>query len=185
MSDIIFIIDASISMNQLKDDVINQVNNLLNNYKNTKTKISMITFNEDINVIYHREPIDKVNNLEEKNYKVFGLSNINKSIINIINKYKYLDNVLCILITDDKKINDKKIKEIIYSQQEQGWKFKYLYNKLIESPKLLSRSQSDNNISETFNNIINRCYSDSNEYQPMDLIEIDREYSIGFNWNTY
>ena len=130
--DVVFILDRSGSMYDCVSDTIGGYNNYLDNQKGKKTRITTVTFSDNMSYLYFREDINKVSKLEEKDYVVGGCTALYDAIGTTIERLDY-DNiknkVLFIITTDGMenascRFNKKKVSELIKSHP--NWEFIYL-----------------------------------------------------------
>lgn len=130
--DVVFILDRSGSMHDAVLDTIGGYNSYLNSQKGKKAKITTVTFSDNISYLYFREDINKVNNLEEKDYVVGGCTALYDAIGSTIERLDYSNiknKVLFIITTDGMenascRFNKRKVAELIKSHS--NWEFIYL-----------------------------------------------------------
>lgn len=144
MTEIVFILDRSGSMSGLEKDTIGGFNSMLQKQKNESGKavVSTVLFDNVIDVIHDRLPIERIPLLTEKEYYVRGSTALLDAIggaihhIGVIHKYAreedVPENTLFIITTDgmenaSRKYNYEKVRSMIKRQKEKyGWEFLFL-----------------------------------------------------------
>ena len=144
MTEIVFILDRSGSMSGLEKDTIGGFNSMLQKQKNESGKavVSTVLFDNMIDVIHDRLPIERIPLLTEKEYYVRGSTALLDAIggaihhIGVIHKYAreedVPENTLFIITTDgmenaSRKYNYEKVRSMIKRQKEKyGWEFLFL-----------------------------------------------------------
>lgn len=142
--EMVFILDRSGSMGGLEKQTIAGFNELLNKQKFVEGEavISTILFDDQFEVLHHREDIKTVNPLTEKEYFVRGstalLDAIGRSIRKIVGIHKQLkdeykpEKTLFIITTDgmenaSQEFSYKDIRKAIeYQKEKYGWEFIFL-----------------------------------------------------------
>lgn len=144
LTELVFILDKSGSMSPLVDDTIGGFNSLLKKQKNEKGQcvVTTVLFNQSIQILHNRIPIEDVKNMTEKECQPMGstalLDAMGSTIDKIKNdhvntpKEKRPDKVLFAIITDgaensSKEYNIKQVKNSVTTCQELlGWEFIFL-----------------------------------------------------------
>ena len=144
LTEIVFILDRSGSMSGLEKDTIGGYNSMLSKQRNEKSEalISTVLFDNEIAVIHDRVPIDKVEDITEREYYVRGctalLDAVGGAIHHIGNVHKYAreedvpEKTLFIITTDgmenaSRSYSYAKVKEMIERQKKKfGWDFLFL-----------------------------------------------------------
>lgn len=144
MTEIVFILDRSGSMSGLEKDTIGGFNSMLQKQKNESGKavVSTVLFDNVIDVIHDRLPIERIPLLTEKEYYVRGSTALLDAIggaihhIGVIHKYAreedVPENTLFIITTDgmenaSRKYDYEKVRSMIKRQKEKyGWEFLFL-----------------------------------------------------------
>lgn len=144
LTELVFILDKSGSMFPLVDDTIGGFNSLLKKQKNEKGQcvVTTVLFNQSIQILHNRIPIEDVKNMTEKECQPMGstalLDAMGSTIDKIKNdhvntpKEKRPDKVLFAIITDgaensSKEYNIKQVKNSVTTCQELlGWEFIFL-----------------------------------------------------------
>ena len=144
LTELVFILDKSGSMSPLVDDTIGGFNSLLKKQKNEKGQcvVTTVLFNQSIQILHNRIPIEDVKNMTEKECQPMGstaiLDAMGYTIDKIKNdhvntpKEKRPDKVLFAIITDgaensSKEYNIKQVKNSVTTCQELlGWEFIFL-----------------------------------------------------------
>ena len=141
LTELVFIIDRSGSMDGLESDTIGGFNAMLKEQKSVAGEALMTTvlFSDQYEVLHDRIDIRKVEPLTENDYRVRGntalLDAVSKTIHNINEAQKYTaendraENVLFVIITDgyenaSREYSAEHIKAMIERQKEKcGWEF--------------------------------------------------------------
>lgn len=144
LTEIVFILDRSGSMHGLEADTIGGYNSMLAEQRKIEGEalVSTVLFDSLVEVIHDRVPIDKVQDITEKEYYTRGctalLDAVGGAIHHIGNVHKYArdedvpEKTLFIITTDGMenasyKYNYQKVKQMIEGQKEKyGWEFLFL-----------------------------------------------------------
>lgn len=143
LTELVFILDRSGSMNGLEDDTIGGFNGMLAKQKaeGEKVNVTTVLFDDEVEVIHDRFPIDIIEPLTDKEYFVRGctalLDAVGEAIKKIENVQKHLPEthkagkVIFVITTDglenssvEYTYND--IKRMIEAKKECGWEFLFL-----------------------------------------------------------
>ncbi len=144
LTEMVFILDRSGSMNRLETDTIGGYNSLIEKQKNEKgmATITTVLFDDQYEIIHDHADIKKVKPIDNRIYYARGctalLDAIGKTIIHVGNRHKFVpDNeipgkTMVVIITDgyenaSREFNIKKINHMIRHQKEcHGWEFLFL-----------------------------------------------------------
>lgn len=144
LTQIVYILDRSGSMAGLESDTINGFNSMMEKQKKTggKAYVSTVLFNNRIEVLHDRVPIQEVEEMTDKQYFVSSctalLDAVGGAIHHIGNVHKYARKedvpakTIFVITTDGKenastKYSYKKVKEMIeYEQEKYGWEFIFI-----------------------------------------------------------
>ncbi len=144
LTEVVFILDRSGSMQGLEADTIGGFNSLITKQKREKGKayISTVLFDDNSEVLYDRVDLDKIQPMTEKDYYVRGctalLDAIGGAIHHIGNVHKYAreedrpDKTLFIITTDGMENASRvytydKVRRMIERQNEKyGWEFIFM-----------------------------------------------------------
>lgn len=143
LTELVFILDRSGSMSGLESDTIGGFNGMIAKQKKEGEKVNVTTvlFDDKVEIIHDRFPIEIIAPLTEKEYYVRGctalLDAVGQAIVKTENIQKYLPEehragkVLFVITTDghensSREFSYKKIKEMIEAKKECGWEFLFL-----------------------------------------------------------
>ncbi len=143
LTEVVFILDRSGSMRGLEKDTIGGFNSMLEKQRKEEGEayISTILFDDVSEVIYDRVPIDKVEDMNDRQYYVRGctalLDAIGGAVHHIANIHKYAreedrpEKTIFIITTDgmenaSRQYSNVKVKELVEKQKEAGWEFLFL-----------------------------------------------------------
>jgi uncharacterized protein YegL len=144
ITEIVYILDRSGSMEGLESDTIGGFNAMLEKQKKTETEalVSTVLFDDRCQVIYDRVPISKVPQLTEEQYYVRGctalLDAIGGAIHHIGNVHKYAreedvpEKTIFVITTDgmenaSRSYSYDEVREMIAKEQEKyGWEFIFI-----------------------------------------------------------
>lgn len=168
LTEIVFILDRSGSMHGLEKDTIGGYNSMLEKQRKIEGEayVSTVFFNNRTDVIHDREPIDKVNDITEREYYTGGctalLDAVGGAINHIANIHKYArsedvpEKTLFIITTDGMENASRKydydgVKRMIERQKEQGWEFLFL-GANIDSAEMGARIGIDRDFTVNYKN---------------------------------
>lgn len=143
LTELVFILDRSGSMNGLESDTIGGFNSMLKKQKEEGDNVNVTTvlFDDEVEVIHDRFPIGIIEPLTDKDYYVRGctalLDAVGTSIEKIDNVQKHMpeaykaEKVIFVITTDglensSEKYNYREIKRMIEAKKECGWEFLFL-----------------------------------------------------------
>lgn len=144
LTEIVFILDRSGSMGGLESDTIGGYNSMIDkqNKEEGEALISTVLFDDKIEVLHDRVPLDKVGHITDKQYYVRGctalLDAVGSAIHHIGNVHKYAreedvpEKTLFIITTDgmenaSREYDYGKVKKMVERQKEKyGWEFIFL-----------------------------------------------------------
>lgn len=143
ITELVFILDRSGSMNGLESDTIGGFNSMVDRQKTENNKVYVTTalFDDDLEFIHDRCPIEEIKPLTKEVYYARGctalLDAIGISIEKIADAQKRLeekekaDKVIFVIITDglensSEEFTYRNIKSLIEARKECGWEFLFL-----------------------------------------------------------
>ena len=144
LTELVFILDRSGSMHGLETDTIGGFNAMLEQQKQAEGEalVSTVLFSSDSTVIHDRVPVEKVNPLTEREYRVGGctalLDAIGGAIHHIGNVHKYAreedrpEKTLFVITTDgmenaSRRYTAERVREMIERQKAKyDWEFLFL-----------------------------------------------------------
>ena len=143
LTEVVFILDRSGSMNGLEDDTIGGFNSMLDKQKasDSLVLISTVLFDHLLEVIYDRVPIETIEHMTREDYYTRGrtalLDAIGETVKHIKTIHKYArdedrpDKTLFIITTDgmenaSTRYSYADVKKLVEDQKEAGWEFVFL-----------------------------------------------------------
>lgn len=143
-TEIVFILDESGSMSDLKSDTIGGFNSLIERQRNEEGEavVSTVLFSNDSRVVHDRMPLEKVEKMTDKDYCPNGctalLDAVGDAVKHIGNIHKYAreedvpEHTLFVITTDgmenaSRRYSAGDVKKLSSRQQEKyGWEFVFL-----------------------------------------------------------
>lgn len=142
-TELVFILDRSGSMNGLERDTIGGFNGMIERQKDEKQNVNVTTvlFDDQVEVIHDRFPIEIIQPLSEREYYVRGctalLDAIGEAIEKIDNVQKHLpdnykaEKIIFVITTDglensSEHYSYEQIRRMISAKKECGWEFLFL-----------------------------------------------------------
>lgn len=143
LAELVFILDRSGSMGGLETDTIGGFNSMLEKQKKEdgEANVTTVLFDDQIEVVHDRFPIEAVKPLTDEDYFVRGstalLDAIGSTVKKIENVQKRLpdelkaENVIFVITTDgcensSSEYTVKMVRKMIEEQQERGWQFIFM-----------------------------------------------------------
>ena len=144
LTELVFVLDRSGSMSGLESDTIGGFNSLIDKQKKEEGEavISAVLFDDTIEVLYDRVPLDKIEPMNDRQYYVRGctalLDAVGGAIHHIGNVHKYAreedrpEKTLFIITTDgmenaSRRYTYEKVKHMLERQKAKyGWEFLFL-----------------------------------------------------------
>ena len=144
LTEIVFIIDESGSMYELKADTIGGFNSVLSEQKSKdgEAYVSTVLFNNSSRVLHDRVPIERIGEMTENDYRPSGstalLDAVGSAIKHIANVHKYArpedvpEHTLFVITTDgmensSRHFSAEKVRKMIAKEQDKyGWEFLFL-----------------------------------------------------------
>ncbi len=142
-TELVFILDKSGSMCGLEEDTIGGFNSVLAKQKKEdggNCFVSTILFDDEINVLHDRIPIEEVKEMTAKEYFTGGctalLDAVGRTVNHIKTIHRYLKSerptkTLFVITTDgmenaSREYRKEEVKRLIEQQTEKGWEFLFL-----------------------------------------------------------
>ena len=138
----LIIIDESGSMQHIKEEAINSVNETIQTIRaaqkrneNQEHFVSIVSFNDDVKIINDRVAVDEVKELTEQSYQPDCCTALYDAIGLSLNalrkKVADKDKVLVTVVTDgyenaSREYSGKAIKALVEELKEKGWVFAYI-----------------------------------------------------------
>ena len=168
LTELVFILDRSGSMGGLESDTIGGFNGMLAKQKKQGRKVNVTTilFDDEVDIIHDRFPVEIIEPLTEKEYFVRGctalLDAVGTAIEKINNVQKHLPEahragkVLFVITTDglensSERYTQEEIRIKIEAKKECGWEFLFL-GANIDAGKEAEKIGIDRNRSVTYEN---------------------------------
>ena len=143
LTEVVFILDRSGSMEGLEADTIGGFNSMLAKQKKTEGEVlvSTVLFDHEIEILHDRVPLSEVKNMTREKYWTRGstalLDAVGSSIQHIKNVHKYdreedrPDKTLFVITTDGMENSShhfdyNEVKKLVEAQKESGWEFIFL-----------------------------------------------------------
>ena len=143
LTELVFILDRSGSMGGLESDTIGGFNGMLSKQKKEEgeANVTTVLFDDEIEVVHDRFPIDVVKPLTDDDYFVRGctalLDAVGSTVKKVENIQKRLpeemkaEKVIFVITTDGQENSSqeysyKMVKKLIEKNQEKGWQFLFL-----------------------------------------------------------
>lgn len=167
-TELVFILDRSGSMNGLERDTIDGFNGMIARQKKEKQNINVTTvlFDDQIETIHDRFPIEIIQPLTKKEYYVRGctalLDAVGEAIEKIDNVQKHLpetyraEKIIFVITTDglensSEQYSYEQIRRLVSAKKECGWEFLFL-GANIDAGKEAERIGISRNRSVTYEN---------------------------------
>ncbi len=143
LTELVFILDRSGSMGGLESDTIGGFNGMLGKQKKEagEANVTTVLFDDQIEIVHDRFPIEVVEPLTEKDYYVRGCTALLDAVGSTVKKVENIQNrlpedlkaekVIFVITTDgqenaSQEYSAKMVKRMIEQCQEKGWQFLFL-----------------------------------------------------------
>ena len=143
LTELVFILDRSGSMGGLESDTIGGVNGMLQKQKKEEgeANVTTVLFDDQIDIIHDRFPIDVVKPLTGADYYVRGctalLDAVGSTVKKVENIQEHLpeemkaEKIIFVITTDgqenaSREYSANMVKKMIEENQEKGWQFLFL-----------------------------------------------------------
>jgi len=143
LTELVFILDRSGSMGGLESDTIGGFNGMLSKQQKEEgeANVTTVLFDDQIEVIHDRFPIDVVKPLTDEDYYVRGCTALLDAVGTTVKKMENIqkrlpeemraEKVIFVITTDGQEnasheYSAKMVKKLIEANQEKGWQFIFL-----------------------------------------------------------
>lgn len=143
LTELVFILDRSGSMGGLEIDTIGGFNGMLSKQKKEEgeANVTTVLFDDQIEIIHDRFPIDIVKPLTDEDYYVRGCTALLDAVGNTIKKIENVqkrmpkkmkaEKIIFVITTDgqenaSQEYSYKMVKHMIEKNQKKGWQFLFL-----------------------------------------------------------
>ena len=143
LTELVFILDRSGSMGGLESDTIGGFNGMLQKQKKEEgeANVTTVLFDDQIEIIHDRFPMDVVKPLTDKDYYVRGCTALLDAVGSTVKKTENIqtrlpeelqaEKIIFVITTDGKEnasqeYSAKMVKQMIEKNQEKGWQFIFL-----------------------------------------------------------
>jgi len=143
LTELVFILDRSGSMEGLEKDTIGGFNSMLKKQRKQEGEVNVTTvlFDDEIDIIHDRFPIGAVKNLTDSDYYVRGCTALLDAVGSTVKKVENIqnrlpeelraENIIFVITTDghenaSQEYTANMVKKMIEKNQECGWQFIFL-----------------------------------------------------------
>lgn len=143
LTELVFILDRSGSMGGLESDTIGGFNGMLGKQKKEegKANVTTVLFDDQIDIIHDRFPIDVVKPLTDKDYYVRGCTALLDAVGSTVKKVENIqerlpeemkaEKIIFVITTDGQENSSQEysanmVKKMIEKNQKRGWQFLFL-----------------------------------------------------------
>ena len=163
---IVVILDESGSMQSIKSDMVNSLNNIIAEQKQIKErpcKFTLVKFNDKVTRVIKNRDLREVSPLKSTDYTPSRTTALYDAIGDSCNWFRYESDVLMIIVTDgaenaSKKYSHKQITEMMDEKKKhRNWTYVYLSN------DLSTKAQGDN-LGLRESRAVSNCVVSQNNY---------------------
>lgn len=143
LTELVFILDRSGSMGGLESDTMGGFNGMLQKQKKEEgeANVTTVLFDDQIDIIHDRFPIDVVKPLTDEDYYVRGCTALLDAVGSTVKKVENIQNrlpeemkaekIIFVITTDGQENSSQEysanmVKKMIEKNQEKGWQFLFL-----------------------------------------------------------
>ena len=143
LTELVFILDRSGSMGGLENDTIGGFNGMLGKQKKEEgeANVTTVLFDDQIDIIHDRFPIDVVTPLTSKDYYVRGCTALLDAVGRTVKKVENIqerlpeemkaEKIIFVITTDGQENSSQEytvsmVRRLIEKNQEKGWQFLFL-----------------------------------------------------------
>lgn len=136
---IVVVLDESGSMNTIKNEIKNSLNDLIREQKQVEGRpatFTLVKFNDRVNRVIQNTPIKFVRELNEYDYQPNGTTALYDAIGDTIEWFRNEKDILMVIVTDgmenaSKTFRRQRVMDMIKEKEkEYGWNYVYLSNDL-------------------------------------------------------
>ena len=143
LTELVFIIDGSGSMEAVTDDTIGGFNAMIEKQKGEEGEalVSTVIFNQDFKVVHDRVSLTEIGRMTRKDYVACGstalIDAIGRSVKHVSNIHKYIREedvparTIFVITTDgmenaSREYSSDEVRKMIKAREELGWEFLFL-----------------------------------------------------------
>ena len=143
LTELVFIIDGSGSMEAVTDDTIGGFNAMIEKQKGEEGEalVSTVIFNQDFKVVHDRVSLNEIGRMTRKDYVACGstalIDAIGRSVKHVSNIHKYIREedvparTIFVITTDgmenaSREYSSDEVRKMIKAREELGWEFLFL-----------------------------------------------------------
>lgn len=136
---IVIVLDESGSMESIRDNMKNAINDLIKEQQQVKGRpatFTLVKFNDKVNRVIKNQPLEEIKLLESNDYKPSGATALYDCIGDTIEWFRNEKDVLLVIVTDgqenaSRSFNKSEVTKMIEDKKKNnGWTYVYLSNDL-------------------------------------------------------
>ena len=139
-TDFVVLLDGSSQMQPVAHNIISELNNMANEYKEEEKDLflSVLSYNENVEEVLSRQNIKTFAPIARDKYRPLDKSKLIKGLEYIVNSDKYKkDKKILLVINSDSNASPKaKIKAYLNKLREDGWNILFVSSNLDEAKKM-------------------------------------------------
>jgi hypothetical protein len=134
-TNIVMVLDASGSMENIRDDIIGSVNAFVagEQAEQSQSLFTLVTFSNDVETKILKKSISSIQPLSRNSYVTTGSTALYKAIVDTITKFENESDVVMCIVTDGeenhspKEYTRQRVFDLVTKcQKDKGWTFNYL-----------------------------------------------------------